>query len=327
MNRAKLLAATLAAASCGAPAQSPPPSPSHAVPSPSERAADVAAKLERQTVRDDAYARRTFYTWTTRDQIEALREGGPLLVREESPERGAPYYDVVLAALAASGDPIAKLLYTQAFAKSRFAWPVAWATRAGFAGETYGNELVRVTLKKDALVIAMSSTNGIVGAHDLDDRPVTLADVSRQPERIGAVYFNSDRQHRPLPRVPPPQATYREYVLCNESMIESWSVGTPDIASELADERALLDAIADTIGDPRVAKAYDVALALRSDVYLKAPMRGLDALLRLMGSTAASMPLAVAPKATFPGIGASRKPPRVVPQANGTYYSGSYATP
>jgi hypothetical protein len=90
--------------------------------------------LARDVVTHDRFARRTLYTWTTKDQIEELRTTRQLLSRDESPAHGASYLDQVLYTLAQRGDPTAALLYTTAFAKMRFAWHAPWATRGGFDG-------------------------------------------------------------------------------------------------------------------------------------------------------------------------------------------------
>ena len=55
-------------------------------------------------------------------RIVGLADDRKLLVRETSPANGASYYEQVVHALAQHGDPIAKLLDTTTFAKSRFAW-------------------------------------------------------------------------------------------------------------------------------------------------------------------------------------------------------------
>jgi hypothetical protein len=320
LHRAKMLAIVLAAAACGAPVYDSPSPPGQSA---SDRAGELARALDRHHVWPDAFARRTLYTWTTPDQIEALRASQRLLVRDTSPTHGASYVEAVLAALAAHGDPIATLLYSDGYARMRFAWPSPWATRAGFAelGETYGDQLIRIELKPEAIVVGVSTTRGVFDARDMTNARVPLADVARAPERIAAIYFESVRSGVPPAPIPQPRASYREYALCNEAMIESWSAGTPDIARELVDEAALLDAAAEAFGDARVMRAYYEALALRSKAYTStgAPA-AIAKLLR-----AAPMPAALHAKstATFAGVGAPRAQPNVAPTWQGSYV-GTY---
>ena len=326
------LAAVVMAAAAGTPP------PALAVPSrPTAPArnvdpAAVARMLARFAVRDDAYAFRQVYTWTTAEQIEELRRGARLLSRTESPTRGASYVEIVLHELAGAGDPTAKMLYREAFAKMRFAWPFPWATRMGFAfdedyetgdfpREIYGDQLVAVTLKREAIVIRISSKDGVIDARDMDGVEVPLATVRASPARVGAIYFTSDASVPARKGRSAAPASYRELVLCNEAMIESWSVGTDAIRQELDDEIAVLELAAAAIGDARVAAAYEAALALRGVTYTRRMFSTYASTLR---ATPRTQELAAKSTVTFPGVGAVRKPPRVlwrVPGSYGTFYA------
>src|SRR5262245_10859424 len=141
-RRTAVVASSLLAGACG---PSPPPRPKAAAVARDLRADAVAALARDALYHGDV--RRTLYTWTTAEQIRELQHARRLLVREESPEHGASYLEQVLYALATGGDRIAALLYTTPFAKMRFAWHAPWATRMGWPGEQYGDQLIRVTLK------------------------------------------------------------------------------------------------------------------------------------------------------------------------------------
>ena len=134
-----------------------------------------------------------------------------------------------MRALAQRGDRIAKLLDTTTFAKLRFAWHAPWATRLGMPGEEYGDQLVRVRLASDAIVLSLVTSTGQFTAMDLRGTPLAHADVLAHPERIAAIYFVSDGGA--AAGVPSPATIYREVVLCNEAAIAEWSVGTDDIVA------------------------------------------------------------------------------------------------
>jgi hypothetical protein len=314
-RRTAIVASSLLAVGCREPSKP-------AKPVANEVRAD-AKGLWRDAVTAERFARRVLYTWTTPDQIAALRRDRRLLVRDESPDRGASYYEQVVHALAGRGDAIAKLLDTTTFARSRFAWPAPWATREGWDGEQYGDQLIRVTLKPEAIVLALSTATGTFEAHDLADRPVALDEVRAHPERIGAVYFVSIRDAAAAAGLPPPSTSYRELVLCNEAMIAAWSVGTQDIADELAAEAAALLVLADELRTrPATAEqreGFARAIALDNDTY------ALDA--ARLEQIAAHLRVAPRPVAfegggnvAFPGIGPARPAPRVVPTSRrGTY--------
>lgn len=339
MARRRRLSATLATllAACGAPKQ-PATFEQNAVDPKRGPAAEAAAALARDALHHDRFARGTLYTWTTLDQIDELRRTGQLLVREESPLHGASYLDQVLYLLANRGDAIAKLLYTSTYAKMRFAWHAPWATLAGWPGEVYGDHLIRITLKPDAIILAISTTTAVFEARNLLNEVVPLANVLARPEKIAAIYFVSDVAAKLAPGLPKPTASFREFAVCNESMIESWEVGTPEIAKLLADEAKALEVLAkhlDTLDEPpklgvtetwpraianaSPAVAYGSALALDSPLYKldKSVLRGIAQRLR-----DAPKPTAFGRQtATTFTPGPARKPPRIVQRYNPTYAS------
>ncbi len=312
MKRTGIVATLLFATACGSNPAPPPPV--------------VHTTLASEALSDDKFARRTLYTWTTTEQADALRASDQLLVREVSPVHGPAAVDIALSELAATGDPVAKLLYTTTYAKSRFAWHAPWATRLGWPGEHYGDELIRVTLKADAIILLLHRAHGVFVAHDLEDRPIALADVLAHPERIAALYFVNDGVG----------AQFREFVLCNESMIESWEIGTDEIARELADEADLLEHLGQQIGDrtigptpdtpggqfPPYQDDYTAALALISDPFYVMTRQRLAALAHVLRATPRRFIARGGNCAQFSGVGEPR--PQVTPAARRPDYVGSY---
>lgn len=206
----------------------------------------LLARLRAQSVDRQRYARQTLYTWTTAEQLEELRRGAPLLTRETSPTHGVSLYEVALDALAARGDRVADALRAPRFRKARFAWVNPWATLLGWEGETYGDRLIRVTLRDEAWVVRISQDSSPTAAVDLQGRPVELAEVLAHPERIGAVHYVHDTSGARGTFLSPQQlehGTYREYVLPNEAMIASWELGTDATRSSIADSIDLMTAM------------------------------------------------------------------------------------
>jgi hypothetical protein len=213
-------------------------------------------------------ARRTLYTWTTRDQIDELARDRVLLTRTESPDRGASYYEQRLAMRQAEGDRLAVALHDPAFAKARFAWASPWPTILGWEGEQWGDELISVVLRPQAWIVVFRTARKSFEVIDLDDKPVPLATALANPGRIGAVYFVNDDPGSFVPR-----GTYgvmrrmacREYVLCNEKMIESWSARSPVERTALETSARAIDALADWVAEqkkpPAIARLDSAALA------------------------------------------------------------------
>lgn len=307
----------------------------------------VTSLLERYALSELEPARRVLYTWTTQEQIEALERDKTLLTRSVSPVHGPAYFDRVVADLATRKDRIAELLRTPAFAKSRFAWHAPWATLLGWPGESYGKELIGVTLKREALLLVLHE-RAVLGpaphftAVDMASHPVGLDEVMKHPERVAAVYFT----HDPTPDKPgcgtyPEVAgpAYREFVLVNEAMIERWEIRSPALAEELLSEAAAVESMARfldasamiphlmswgcemKIGPWQGHKAkgalgnYEASLAFASDLYVpKGPaLHKLAAELRAVAEAIkAKKATSHAPTMVFPTASASA-PPRPPP--------------
>jgi hypothetical protein len=306
-------------------AQTPPPTSAEAAPPETPAATE---KLRPYAVVHPRAARAILYTWTTREQIEELRRDRVLLTRTESAERGASFFDRVVAGRAASGEPVAKLLRTSAFARARYAWPAPWATVLGWPGETYGEELVRITLKPDAWIAKLTASRPGWEIVDLEDRPVPEAEALKNPARIAAVYFVND-VYAPRRRGSFADtgggSAFREFVICNESMVDSWSAGTDEIAHEIEAGAGALEALARhrdrhppapidvdewnrrvagsvwTGGDPLASpeRLYEAALAFPNDNYVPTA-----AVARTLAKKLRALPRAGAlthrPKVAFP---------------------------
>lgn len=221
------------------PAPVAPPPPDAPLPVATLPRCDADALLARlRAGRVDAahFNASVLYTWTTAEQADALRAGGPLLVREHSPERGISRYDALLEALAAR-DPIARTLREPRFRRARFAWTNAWATALGWASERYGDRLLRVTLRDEAYILRVSARDEAFTAVTVHGAPVTLDAVRAHPERIGAVHFVSDVDRTPgtyLGEIGIDVGRFREYVLPNEAMIAGFELDTPAVHAALA---------------------------------------------------------------------------------------------
>jgi hypothetical protein len=195
----------------------------------------VVNEFARYAVTLPNIARRTLYSWTKIAQIDELEKNPTLLTRSDSPEHGTSYFEQVLEQRAQKMDPLAKLLRTTAFARQRYAWPAPFATREGTGGESYGDELIQIDLKLAAWFVILKMSSSELTVVDMDNKPVPIADALAQPERLAAAYFVQDQPatgYRASMAGPNERIGYREYVLINESMIASYSVGTPEIQAE-----------------------------------------------------------------------------------------------
>jgi hypothetical protein len=159
---------------------------------------------------------RVFYTWTTKEQADEIRKGGAVLQRSFSPGKGFASYDHFLSDLAQAGDPTARLLWHEGFAKSRFAWSNAFGI-VTFEERSFGDELLRITLADTSSVLTL--------------RPdaVRFAPAPEAPDAIGAVEFRA--------------GNYSEYILPNESAIAKVEIATSDLKADIRAQILFLKAI------------------------------------------------------------------------------------
>lgn len=210
----------------------------------------VGSLFAGQVVRNAGRLPQVFYSWTTREEIEALRRDQVLFAAEQA-QKDRGYAFTFIAGLAAdsnrpSSQAAAKIVSGELFANSRHAWPNPWATRRGWPGEEQGDQLVRIELKASAWVARV--THGTLEVVDLAGVKVSDADLAQSPERIGAIFFVKDWEAggpacgtaRNNLAMDIGGVGYREFILGNEAMVEQWSIGTSIILDRLVADAALL---------------------------------------------------------------------------------------
>lgn len=197
-------------------------------------APEVLAWLRDGAVTDERFARRTLYSWTTTETAERMRRERRFFDDNQMPEGPTAYVqwlEHVASKPRATGKLARLLLGHPDLSRRRYAWSRPWATRLGLGTRDYGDQLVRVELDPNAIVGRFDPEGSPIWRfQDLDHREIPLGRALAEPHRIAAVLH----VHRGEP-------SYREFVLCNPSMLSAWSLGTAEIANVLATdaERAL----------------------------------------------------------------------------------------
>jgi hypothetical protein len=213
----------VAASVAGPPLATSPAKPLSTVVKPVDRVKEALAALDDRVVDDKHIGRRVLYTWTPRQQADAIQAGGRVLTLVESKNYGPSGFDFMLDDEVVRGNALARLLLNTGFAKKRFAWPNAYATALGTTGGRYGTSLLMVELAKDALILDFANKK----VFDVENKEVPLTDLTAHPERLGAVYWSST-------------AGYREYVLVNEAAIARVSTTTEETEKAREAEKAVL---------------------------------------------------------------------------------------
>ena len=256
VSSACLVALCAASSACtGAPAPSIRDEPRAAAPPRAPEVDEALLKwLELQAVHGDAFGRRVLYTWTTPAQVEEAARTGTLLLKKDGDGKRSIFDETIGTN---KGLPTAQIAALAPFERRRFAWANPWATSLGFGAERYGDALVRVVLKKSAIIGRLSPEGG--SEVDLIGAQIGEYDLIRQPERLAAVYHVGSTDPTK------PETAFREYVLLNESQIEEWSVATPTIRERLELDAAMLH---------RLARVLAGARRLESSVWAKAVTEG-----------------------------------------------------
>lgn len=214
-----------------------PPPPPAAAPSASVVVVDAGPSLEerlrRYTVTDDDFARKVFYTWTTPAQIDRPRKTPTLLTATAYEGFGPSRYILDLEdRVRGKKDPDAQtILLHPRLSRRRYAWVAPFATRISLSKHPYGDALIKIVLRDSAHLAHFAPEAAAFRFVDVNGKPVEKLD----PSRLAAVYHVRNQRTATAP--------FREYVLCNEEQIESWSFGSDDIRKELDAERALLVAL------------------------------------------------------------------------------------
>jgi hypothetical protein len=184
------------------------------------------------------------YSWTTAEQVNEIRAGKVLLTRSEREGLGPGFAFAQLQQFSSIQGPqgeLAALLTSEPFAKGRYAWPNPWATRMGWPGETYGNQLLRMVLKPEAWLAVFR--RGTLSVLDSAQQEVSVADALANPGRLAGFYFIKDAASggASCGTFSGGGSSYREFIVSNESMIEEWSLGTEAIRQRLLDDIARLE--------------------------------------------------------------------------------------
>lgn len=200
--------------------------------------ATLEAELRARVVTDDDFARRELYTWTTVEQVAALRRTRTLLVATASSGSGPSPFVKALAGRASRDALVARLLDDPALSRRRYAWTTPYGTVMPRGPRAYGDALVRIVLRPEALVVRFAPAERVgVRVVDMRGAPVPVERALAEARRIGAVLHV-----RAGPGTPSP---FREYVVVNEAMVESWEVSTPAVAARVDADRALLERLAE----------------------------------------------------------------------------------
>lgn len=213
--------------------------------------------MDNYSVFNERFIVNDLYTWTTKEQVEEIRKNKNVLIKSSSEKYGKANYDIVLEEKKKQGNEIAALLLNTLFAKKRFAWPHPWATVRGYPGENYGDQLLKISFKSDAIVGRFISSQEDAPFHfyDMKGKSLSIDYVKQNFDRLAYVYFVNERKtskkklyyrgtmRRRSTKIINSEGPfpYREYVICNQDMIKEVAVGTDAIKQKLKDDIDFLE--------------------------------------------------------------------------------------
>ncbi len=234
---------------------------------------DPFLALDAGAVTHVRWARRELWSWTKTSGAEAIAREKRFLrykIHTEAPDDS--FYDLHVRR---SGDAALSVLLTKPpFDMNRYAWATPWGAADGLDDEQYGDQLIHVVLRADAVIARfVPLTEGEGDAPDaanpfraglpewtfatVDGTEVSRAEVLAHPGRLAAVFHVCVNRDPDLGRY----VGYREYVLTNEAAIERWEIGGPPAVSALDASSALLRALLDSGAVPPLRDDDDRFLA------------------------------------------------------------------
>jgi len=166
-----------------------------------------------------------FYVWTTAADAQSLRVTKKLFAHE--PDAGTAARVATLNSLSSvdSSEQMFLSSLRTTFHSGRLAWSQPWASRLAIPDP--GGELIHVTLRPDAWVAVVEGDTVVV--YDNTRAPASYVDSYAHPERIGAILLETSLRDCSAPGPNP----WRGFLLGNESMVQEWSLGTPEILTRL----------------------------------------------------------------------------------------------
>jgi len=199
-----------------------------------DRSLGATPIFAKQAVSNQLPVRPELFAQLTDDEVAALKRGGSLLPEPAlAPAVVSTLTTVLTATLNASTELRKPLLQEllKRFKTTRALWPNPWALRLVDHPGTQHMNPVRVVLKEGAWVVRIFEGGPPTIVNDKNEL-VTIDQATANPQNIAAVYYvyddrlagNSTAQC---------ESGKRELALGNEAMVESISVGTPEILARL----------------------------------------------------------------------------------------------
>lgn len=200
-----------------------------------ERPVGTMTIFRAQALSNQLPARPELYLQATDDEVKDLMDGGPLVV-PPSPDAPPSPLSGQLAQLAMSLTGERQMLVKelqQRFKVTRDTWPNPWALRLDEHAATEHMNPVLLRLKDTAWIVLMS--NNLPTVVDVKNSPIDLKGPDgalAHLDRIAAVfYLANDMTWGAGPM--PCENGRRAFALGNEAMVESFEIGTDDIAKRM----------------------------------------------------------------------------------------------
>jgi hypothetical protein len=125
------------------------------------------------------------------------------------------------------------------FAGVRAVWPNAWALRlVEHAGSEHLN-VVRIVLRENAWFSRI--TEGSITTLDLAQKDVPQAEALENPERVAAIFYETNQRVTLSPGIDGCEDGRRVMVIGDESWIEEWSLGTEEVLARQETDLELLN--------------------------------------------------------------------------------------
>ncbi|MES1189125.1 MAG: hypothetical protein ABUL60_35240 [Myxococcales bacterium] len=192
----------------------------------------------KEAISNQLPVRPELYAQLTDTEVTALRQGGSLLPPLPVPPVASTLSQVLNATLSSTTElrkPLIQKLLAR-FKSTRTLWPNPWALRLVDHPSSEHMNPVQIVLNPNAWVVRIFD-GGPPTIVDVKNNLVSIDEATAAPERIAAVYYVWD-DRLPGNSTSQCESGRREIALGNEAMVDSFSIGTPEILARLTSDIA-----------------------------------------------------------------------------------------
>lgn len=196
--------------------------------------------LAPQTVNSEVPVSKTFYFWTSAQELDSVLSQKQLLRTVAHNDLSDWYLMELVTKGVNKNEELAQHLFSGQRQRTRTAWPNYWATLTESKWDSLNDQLVQVVLMDSALIVKFSPDRNEKHRwkiFDLKGNSIAMSEALARKRHIAAVFIEGRRNVTyAAPRPLHIKDHYRTFILCNQDMIKSWHHGVPGMQDQIVQD-------------------------------------------------------------------------------------------